>query len=248
MIELIELWISFGLEIWLLILLIKRGVHRHFPMFFSYVVYTTAITLPRLLFIRSYDVYFYFYWWTDVPLLMLSMVALHEVFRWVFEGFYRLLWFRAFYFGTAAVVLLIAILHSIVNPPVHAKINFSLVLDSEMAMNLLVAGLVALFYVLARLLALDFRRYSFGIAVGFGISSAGSFLGYLFRSGFGTRMDIFIKRLPAVSYILGLALWITAFLRPEPRDKEWIPPMSPEDMLKEVESYLKALGVLRKTK
>jgi hypothetical protein len=248
MINLIQISISLGLETWLLILLVRRRVHRHFLAFFLYTVYTTAITVPRLLAAGHYKVYFYVYWWTDVPLLLMSLVALHEVFRWAFEGFHRLWWFRAFYYGTACTVLGLAVRHALVNPPLQARPFFSLVLDIEMAMNLLLAGLVVLFYGLAMLVELDFRRYAFGIAVGFGISSAGSFLGFLFRSGFGTRLNILSSYFSSVSYILGLVLWVIAFIRPEPEAKAWIPPMPPEQMRSEVEGYLKALGFPRKEK
>jgi hypothetical protein len=46
-----------------------------------------------------------------------------------------------------------------------------------------------------------------------------------------------------VAYIVGAAVWVASFVRPEPDEGEWIPPMSPEQMLQEVQTYLKALGV-----
>ena len=91
--NLIELAITLPLEIWLLGLLFRRKVPRHFPVFFIYSAYTVAIAIARLITIGNYRVYFYVFWWTDALLLLLGLAALHETFRWVYEGFYEFWWF-----------------------------------------------------------------------------------------------------------------------------------------------------------
>ncbi|MBZ5521365.1 MAG: hypothetical protein LAP21_03810 [Acidobacteriia bacterium] len=245
-VNLIELAISLGLEIWLIVLLLRRGVGHHFPVFFAYTLYAVVSTAARLLAVHHYRTYFYVYWWTESPYTLLGFAALNEAFRWVFEGFYRLWWFRLLYYGTIAAFLVIAIRNAMVNPPFKAHPLFSLIVVSGTAVDLVQVGIVGLFYGLTKLLDVEFRRYAFGIAVGFGLSSAGSFIGYWIYYKFGTRFDAFAGNTSAVSYILAVGLWVTAFIRPEPDEKEWMPPMSPEQMLREVEGYLKALGISRK--
>lgn len=243
--NLAELAISLILEIWLVALLFKRGVRRHFPVFFAFTLYTALLTFARLVTSSDYRAYFYVYWWTESLFAILSLAALHEAVRWTFEGFYLLWWFRLFYYGTIALVLGVALENAVVSPPVHAHPVIGIILNLSIAVNFVRGGIVALFYVLRRVLVVEFRRYAYGIVVGFGISSAGPLLAYLAFSEFGTKVESFTKNLSAVAYILGVAAWVSAFVRPEPEEKEWEPPMSPEQMLEEVRGYLRALGISR---
>lgn len=244
--NLLELTISLCLEVLLMVLLFRRGVRRHFPVFFAYVLVAGPVTAARLVTASHYHLYFYLYWWSNAVLLLLGLAALHEVFRWVYEGFYSFWWFRLLYFGAIAAVLIISIQHALFNPPVQADPLIGLILNIGIAVNLLQAGIAALFGVLAKPFVIEFRRYPFGIAGGFAASSLGPFIGYFVRSVFGNKFDSFTQNASAVAYILALVLWLIAFWRPEPEESAWNPPMPPEEMLRLVRNYLDALGVRRK--
>jgi len=70
--NLIVLGVSLGLEIWLLVLLLRRGVRHHFPIFFSYGALLAPVTLARLLTLTNYPIYFMVFWSTDALLLLLG--------------------------------------------------------------------------------------------------------------------------------------------------------------------------------
>jgi len=239
--NLIILAVSLGLEICLVILLFQRDVRHHFPIFFFYILLSGPVTAARLLTITHYHIYFFVYWWTNAVLLLFGLAALHEVFHWVYEGFYRLRWFRLIYYGAIAVVLLVTGRNAMVNPPVQAHPAIGLILEIGIAINLLQVAIVALFGALAKPLGIEFRRYPFGIASGFGASAMGPLIGYLLRSVFGTNLDAFARNASAVAYILALVIWLMAFSRQEPEEKAWTPPMPPEEMLRIVREYLKVL-------
>jgi hypothetical protein len=244
--NIIELVISLVLEIWLLVLLFKRQVQQHFPLFFCYTLYATLATAARLVTALDYRVYFYTFWWTEAVWLAASLVALHEVFYWMFEGFYELWWFRVPYYGAIVAVIAIGIRDAIVSPPVQALPVISVILDVGIGVNLLLAGMSSLFFVLRKLFVVEFRRYAYGIVLGFGISGLGPLLGYLARSEFGTKLESFARYSAAVGYIVAVVIWIHAFIRPEPEEEEWAPPVSPERMLEEVSAYLEAMGIGKK--
>jgi hypothetical protein len=244
--DLVALGISLFLGIWLCVLLFKRLVWRHFPLFFAFGLYATATAAARLLTVTHYRIYFYTFWWTDALLLVLSLAALHEVFYWMFEGFYELWWFRVPYYGAIVAVIAIGIRDAIVSPPVQALPVISVILDVGIGVNLLLAGMSSLFFVLRKLFVVEFRRYAYGIVLGFGISGLGPLLGYLARSEFGTKLESFARYSAAVGYIVAVVIWIHAFIRPEPEEEEWAPPVSPERMLEEVSAYLEAMGIGKK--
>ncbi len=244
--NLIVLPSSLGLEIWLLVLLLRRRVRGHFPVFFYFVLVSTAAATARLLTSIHYRAYFYVYWWSETLFLLFGLAALHEIFRWVYEGFFRLWWFRLVYYGAITLVLLVAIWKAIANPPVQASPLISLILDGSIAVNLLQLCIAALFGALANPLGIGFRRYPLGIAAGFAASSMGPFIGYFARSVFGTKLNIFAQYASGVAYILALVIWVATFARPEPEEKAWTPPMPPDEMLCVVRGYLRALGLGRK--
>ena len=242
----IKLLVSLFLEIWLLVLLIRRGARNHFPVFFFYILVSIPITAIRLATTGHYRIYFFAYWSSNVALLLFGLIALHEAFYWVYEGFYRIRWFRLFYYGAITLVLIVTIRNSIANPPVEAHPVIGLILDVGIAINFIQIAIVSVFTALIKPLNIGYRRYPFGIAAGFGASAMGPLIGYFSRSIFGTRLDIFAQNASAVAYIFALVIWIMAFFRQEPEELAWTPPMSPEEMLRMVRGYLKVLRPGRK--
>ncbi|HET9281366.1 MAG TPA: hypothetical protein VFR24_05335 [Candidatus Angelobacter sp.] len=238
--------ISWVLEITLAILLFRRGVRHHFRLFFSFALFTALATGLKLFAVSNYRSYFYVYWTTEAILLLLGLAALHEVFYWVYEGFYRLLWFQFVYYGAVALVLLVTIRNAIVNPPIQAHPVIGLILDVGTVVNFIQLAIVAVFSALLKPLFVPFRRYPFGIVAGFGISAVGTLVGYLALSIFGTKVQSFTQNASAVAYILALGLWIMAFFRQEPEERAWTPPMPPAEMLRIARAYLKVLRPGRK--
>ena len=242
MFNLVQLAISLCLEVWLAILLLRRRVQQHFPLFVLFLMLLVPVTAIRLMITSNYYWYFYFYWWSNAALTLLGLAAFHQVFRKVYEGFYSFWWFKGLYFGTIAVVLSVAVLYSIFSPAVQADWLISLILALGIAVNLLQAGIAALFGVLSRPFAVEMRRYPQGIAAGFAASSLGPFIGYLARSVFGNKMDPFTKNASSVAYIVGLVLWLVTFLGAEPEESSWTPPLSPDEMLSVVREYWGVFG------
>jgi len=229
-----------------MVLLWKRHARGHFPIFFSYTLAGLVATLARLLSAWDYTTYFYVYWTSEALLIVLGLAATHEVFRWVYEGFYSVPWFRVFYFGGIALVLLITVRNALLYPPVEAHPLIGMILDVGSSANLVRLSIVALFAVLIKPLNIEFRRYPFGIAAGFGLISLITLTGYLVRSEFGTKFNTFTQNAAAVAYLVGLIVWVGAFHRPEKADEDWTPPMPPEEMLRVVRGYLAVLRLSRK--
>ena len=232
-----------GLLLYMLLaaILLGRKIYVRFPVFFIYNVYAVVASLARLLAFHNPSAFFYTFWWTELGFLLLSIAAVHEAFREVFEGFYLLRWFRWFYFGGIALILALSIINSIFNRPIQVHPIFRIILDFATPINCILAAIFGLFYIFVKVLNVSFRRYPFAIVLGFGISAVGTLIPFIARSEFGKKLDIFIIYGPSVAYYITLLVWLTAFLGKDRGEDERIPPLSPEQMADQVRQYTRLL-------
>lgn len=230
------------LHAWIALVMLHHRSYRQFPVFFAYNVYAALAHAARLIaFYVPGTYYFYVYWWTELGLLLLAIAATHEAFRSVFEGFYRLQWFRWAYFGGISIVLISSIVNSIYNRPREVHPLFSIALDFGIPANCILAAISVLFYISAKLVSVSFRRHSFSIVLGFGITAVGALVPYVMRSEIGKRMETFTSYAPNVAYYLAQLIWLTAFFRRQPAGEEGPPPIPPEQMAEDVRQYTRVL-------
>src|SRR5229473_1038995 len=111
--------IALVLEIWLVVLLFRHAVQRQFPFFFTYIVYAFLASVSEWLTVSHYMVFFLVYWTNQAVLAILGVLAVLEVFRWVFALFWLLRWFRFGFYAVLALVLLVPITNAVVKHPVH---------------------------------------------------------------------------------------------------------------------------------
>src|SRR5215469_10465586 len=92
-----------ALQLALAIIMLLRNLHRHFPCFFVYTVFSVAVIVPRLAAgnpVRTFVVF----WTTELIFGVLALLAIREAFSLELEaisGLYR--WFRFF----PAIILLL---------------------------------------------------------------------------------------------------------------------------------------------
>lgn len=237
-------------HVWLTILLLKRRAWRSFRIFACYQVFAVVAVSARLLavFIFRHDPYgyFYTYWTTELGFLLLAIAASHEVFRWVFSGFYLLQWFRWFYYGGIFLTVAIAGVNAAMHHPANDDMGWW-VFSLGIVINSIQSAIFALFYLLARLLDISFRRYAFGIALGLGVAAVGTVISYAIRSEIGTKIGDPAVYGPTVAYFVSLIVWLSAFMGAVPEPEAWEPPMPPEQMADEVRRYMDVLkGFFRK--
>lgn len=238
---LITLIVAILLRIWLTVLLVRRKVQSLFPIFLVYIVFTLAASIAKLCVYSDYRTYYFLYWSTEAVAVLLSILALLEVFRWVFALFWQSWWYRGFLYGSIILVLGFAIANAIVNPPAHMGPLSALIYSSGIAVNFMQVTIFMVFWLLSTHLRVGFRRYAFGIMLGFGVSSFGTLSAGLLRSIFGTKLTIVSAYLPPVAYILALVFWLHVFWREEPPEAEWALPITPEELAEQVRQYTRIL-------
>lgn len=232
------------LQTWLAFLLVRRRAYKSFPFFFTYTVFAVVAELCKFA-VAQYSQhtltlrYFYFYWGAEAIYAVLGFLAIHEVFRRVFENFNSLPWFKFLLPLVGLGMLTISVLISIVHRAVETVPLLEGIYSLQIAVRCLQIGVFFLIFFLARAFELDYRQYAFGIAVGFGIAAAGILLGTLVRTGLGLKSLIFFQYGPIVAYCIAVTVWLVSFLRAEPEDpfRDFRHMFTPELFMGQLERY-----------
>ena len=219
---------------WLVLLLVRRRIQSLFPMFLAYVALTLAASIAKLCVYSDYRAYYFVYWGTEAVAVLLATLALLEVFRWVFALYWLRAWFRRLSYGFIVLTLSLLIANALCNPPAHMDRIEKLIFSIGITINFVQAAIFLLFRLLSKSLKIGFRRYAFGIMLGFGVSSAGTLVGWFARSVFGTKFQLLAIYLPPVAYILALAFWLYVFWREEPQESK---PLRPEELAEQLRRH-----------
>jgi hypothetical protein len=151
--------------------MLRRKLHRTFPIFFAYVVFQIvafALTFP-LRAERFYEVFFYSYWATTAVSVVLGFKVIHEVFMDVFRPYHTLRDLGSVLFKWAGLVMLMVA--AVMAASVRGGGDDPLVsgiLTLQRSVRVVQCGLVLFLLVFSRYLGINWRQKSFGIALGFG--------------------------------------------------------------------------------
>jgi hypothetical protein len=225
------------LQLCLAVLLVRRMIPQLFPMFLAYVVFSAGATIAKLCVSSDYRAYYFVYWGTEAIAVLLATLALLEVFRWVFALFWLSGWFRWLSYGFIVLTLSLPVANAIRNPPAHMDRLGGLIFSAGITVNFIQAAIFLLFWLLSKSLEIGFRRYAFGIVLGFGASSCGTLIGWFARYIFGTKFNFFAMYLPPVAYIYALGFWLHVFWRKEPTEEERSLPLTPEELAEQMRRY-----------
>jgi hypothetical protein len=234
------------LQVWLAVLLLRRKVPKLFPMFSTYVAFSAGATVAKLWAYSDYRTYYFVHWGAEAVLVVLATLALLEVFRWVFALFWLSWWYRGFLYGAILLALGLAIANAILNPPAHMHPIGAFIYSAGIAVNFMQLTIFAVFWLLSKRLLIGFRRYAFGIMIGFGLSSFGTLSARLLRSVFGTNFTAVSTYIPPVAYICALGFWLHVFWRKEPPEAEGSLPLTPEELTEQMRRYTEILKTLLK--
>jgi hypothetical protein len=250
-----ELLLSFGsvaLQALLLILLLLKSIHRRFPWFLAYLttnfLFGAGLSLMVVISSNQTRGYSLTYWTGDAVVTSLAIMACYEIFRDIFRNFFKLSGFRALFPGASILFILIGLVR-IMNSSGSAESRLiSLIFSLEIAAGILQVGIFFLFLVLVQFFRLPWKQYTFGIAVGFGVSAAGSLVAFVVRSEFGTKFDPIFRFVVPLTYTIGVAIWLMTFLWPVPKSSNDVttPALTPEAVVSELRQYTRTVKEILK--
>lgn len=227
-------WLPVALQAWIFVLFLRKALYRRFPVFFVYTVCQIATGLLRGISLGSQN-FFYIYWWSAAIIAVLSFLSLHESFRSIFHTFYRLPWFRLLWPGTIVLIWVYAAWRAAVHPQVHFTRAGAMLVSVAIVVSYTIVGLALLFFLMVKIVQVRWHLYEFHIVYGLGLTALGMMIAALLRSEFGTKFAWVTEWGPPLAYLIGVLVWLSAFLRNEPRVRVDQPP---EELLEQMRNNL----------
>jgi hypothetical protein len=221
--EFIIEWLPIPLQLWIVVLMVKKGLYRRFPYFFFYMVYATVTDIARTVLIGR-AAYFYVYWSTEASADLASVMAIYESFRAIFGAYYRLTWFRFVWPSAITAIWIFCVWRVWVHPPPHFARTGAILVSGAIVSSFTIVGLALLFFLLVKVVITKWYLYEFHIVYGLGASSVGMVAAVLVRSEFRNKFIWLTEWGPALAYLVAVLVWLSAFLRKEPQIKVDVPP------------------------
>jgi hypothetical protein len=206
----LTLWMAHPvLEVSLAVAMIWHGLHRKFPVFFSYIAFelvSFAILFP----IQRHGhaaAYFYGYWISAMISLVLGFKVIHEVFLDVFRPFHTLRDLGTVLFKWAALVMIFVAIVVAVASPVGQSPLVQAVTTLQRCVRTVQCGLILFLLFFSRYLGVSWRQYSFGVALGFGGYAAVELASNALYFG-GQINSPWVALLNTLTYASALAIWV----------------------------------------
>jgi hypothetical protein len=153
-------------------ILLRRKLHRKFPVFFAYLISQIAVFAAVFYTYRwgSYLQYFYAYWISAAISLILGFKVIHEIFLDVFRPYHALKDLGSVLFKWATLVMgLVAIVVAAASAASSQGPLVEAVLTVQRCVRVIQVGLILLLLVFSKYVGVSWRQFSFGVSLGFGV-------------------------------------------------------------------------------
>ena len=187
----------------------RRKLHKDFPVFFWFAVIqviTFAIQFP-IYRIGAYRIYFVMFWIGAALNLALEFKIIHEVFTDIFRPYHALKDLGTALFKWAAVVMVLVSGVFITTSSAWSDPVGRDVLILQRCVEVIQCGMLLFLLAFCKPLGVSWRRQSFGIALGFGLSAGSELISYgLFFGGHVSNNVLSITTM--MFYNIGICLWL----------------------------------------
>jgi hypothetical protein len=188
-------------------ILFRRKLHKEFPAFFAFMVAQIPIFGIEFLLYRygGPRLYFNVYWSLTALNLVLAFRIIHEIFLDVFKPYHALRDLGTALFKWAAIItILVSVVLVSVSPSWEDPLANSILLVQR-CVQVVQCGLVVFLLAFCGNLGVNWRRLSFGIALGFGLISGSELLSTALYSG-GRMRPPMAQSAIMISYNVGMLI------------------------------------------
>jgi hypothetical protein len=201
-----------------LAVMVKAKLYRTFPIFSIYLGSTTVLMLILAVIDRTHPyAYFYLYWISDGFTALLGLAAIYEIFKVVLQPFPSVRTIGLILFRCAFLVLVVLVAATFRSRETQDQIPWiSLILNLELSIRILEAGLFFFLFSFAASLGLTWKHHAFGIAAGLALFVATELAVVTMRTYFGRAADdLVFQILKPAAFNCGVLIWAAYIWRGE---------------------------------
>jgi hypothetical protein len=200
------------LQITLSVFMVRRGFHKLFPRFFTYIVFqtlkSTCLFIAFRFFPNSNELYFDAYWTGNAISVLLTVAVMDEILRNLFKeyGGVQIVGTTIFRWS-CGLLLVLAILSALSNRDGAADTVVAAVFGFERGVRVMQVGLFLLLMLLSRALKNCWRQPVFGIALGFGVFASVELILVSFVLSHGNIHGAKISLIKSMAYNVVTIVW-----------------------------------------
>lgn len=209
------------------VILYRRKLHKEFPAFFTYIAVQLplfCIELPSYYFWGG-SLHFVVYWAATAVNLLLTFRIIHEIFLDVFKPYHALKDLGSALFKWASIIMVLVSVILISVTPRWENPVVSTILVIQRGVGIVQCGLVIFLLAFCRNLGVNWRRLSFGVALGFGIMSGSELLTVALYSGKRIQVPA-VQSAVMMAYDFGMLVWV--FYSAASRRADMVPVLIPQ--------------------
>ena len=206
-------------ELIVLAIMLRRGLVRRFPVFFTSIAFDVLreIILPVIAFRNPPSHAYSYSYWLSVPVEhVIAFAVVLEAMRYSVVNDARLSRKTLGILTTSAVLLVTVAAFLVLHPDISTKTLNGLTLTLERSVQLLRCGVLLFLWVFATRLGITWRHHVWGIVFGLGISSGFSLLVAAIHATTGTLCGGWLTYLIPFSYFASTIIWAGYLSQSEP--------------------------------
>lgn len=205
------LWIlGPSLQFVVAVMIIHRRLLKEIPIFFGYTVFHVVLAVTSYVASRvSYRAYFDVYWGAEILDMVLTLLVIQELFSRAFAPYESIRTLGRILFRLAALIMVISSV--LLATSGSGRGSLSPLVDRfvslERSVLVLEIGVLFVLFLAGRIFGIIWQRFTFGIAVGMGLTLSGEAIAAALRAFLGPAGNQFYVWLEPVSYTVATAIW-----------------------------------------
>lgn len=207
------------LQLGIVLLFVKRGLHRDYPYFFNYtILQVISDPILALVHLHSYTAYYYAYYVYLGLSVLLSFAVLQEIFKDAFRPYENLRDLSVILFRWCALVVFLVAVMWAINAAHSADNGYitDMMMLADRSVRLMQCGLVFFLLLFHEYLGIPHRGMLFGISFGFGFFAAVNMLVATGLSHQGILSKVALSRINSLAYLIAVMVWLGYTLAAEP--------------------------------
>lgn len=215
------LWVAPAIgQCFIALFLVRRKLAASFPVFRAYVFFhIVQFPIEFYCYFHSHALFFYVFWIMQAFDFLLVIAVLQEVFNAVLREYADLRKLATILYRCAILVLIgVAFVTALRAPGNETDRTVAGLLTLDASSMIVQCGVLAVLFLLSRVLALGWGELPFGIALGFGVMGSMQLVIALLRNYLGSRGDAGYTLLRPLAYDLAVLIWLFYSLKQKRRE------------------------------